>query len=100
MIQIDGYTTKKAGGAGVVLISLEGEILKYAIRLEFPSTNNEAEYEALLMGLSLARALEANTLIIQADSACSWPSKRRLCSKGRKNAKVLEDRPRIPTVFR
>ena len=29
---------------------------------------NEAEYEALLIGLSLARVLEAKTLIVQANS--------------------------------
>ena len=31
--QIDGFATKKVRGADVVLISLEGEILKYMIRL-------------------------------------------------------------------
>jgi len=64
----DRWVTKKVGGADVVLISPEGEILKYAIRLQFPTTNNEVEYEALLTGLSLARVLEAKTLIILADS--------------------------------
>ena len=44
----DRWVTKKVGGADVVLISPEGEILKYAIRLQFPATNNDAEYEALL----------------------------------------------------
>ena len=68
MVQTDGSATKKAGGAGVVLISLEGEILKYTIRLQFLATNNEVEYEPLLTGLSLARVLEAKTLIIQANS--------------------------------
>ena len=43
----------------MVLISPEGEILKYAVRLQFLATNNEAEYEALLTRLSLARILEA-----------------------------------------
>ena len=59
---------KKVEGAGVVFISLEGEILKHAVRLQFSATNNEAEYEALLTGLSLAKALEAKNLIVQADS--------------------------------
>ena len=68
MVQTDGSATKRARGAGVVLISPEGEILKYAIKLQFPTTNNEAEYEALLTRLSLARVLEAKTLIIQANS--------------------------------
>ena len=42
MVQTDGSATKKARGARVVLISPEGEILKYAVRLQFPVTNNEA----------------------------------------------------------
>ena len=42
--------------------------LKYVVRLQVPATNNETKYEALLIGLSLARVLEAKTLIIQANS--------------------------------
>ena len=67
-VQMDGSATKKVGGAGVVLISLEGETLKYAVRLQFPITNNEAEYEALLTGLSLAKALGAKSFIVLDDS--------------------------------
>ena len=68
MVQTNGSATKKVGGVGVVLISPEGEILKYAVRLQFSTTNNEAEYKALLTGLSLVKALGAKNLIIQADS--------------------------------
>ena len=67
-VQIDGSATKKVGGAGVVLISLKKETLKYVVSLQFPVTNNEVEYEASLTGLSLAKALEAKNLIVQADS--------------------------------
>ena len=67
-VQIDGSATKKVGGAGVVLISPKKETLKYVVRLQFPATNNKVEYEALLTGLSLAKALEAKNLIVQADS--------------------------------
>ena len=66
-VQTDGSATKKVG-AGVVLISLEKETLKYAVRLQFPTTNNKVEYEALLTGLSLVKALGAKNLIVQADS--------------------------------
>ena len=48
----------------MVLISPEREILKYVVILQFLTTNNKAEYEALLTGLSLARVLEAKTFII------------------------------------
>ena len=51
-----------------MLISLEGEILKYAVRLQFSATNTEAKYEVLLIGLSLAKAFRAKNLIVQADS--------------------------------
>ena len=68
IVQTDGSAMKKVGGARVVLISLEREILKYAVRLQFSTTNNEAEYEALLTGLSLGKALGAKNLIVQADS--------------------------------
>jgi hypothetical protein len=53
------YTLKRAG-AGIVLIPLKGDILKYAIYLEFPATNNIAEYEGLVTGLQLAKDLGFN----------------------------------------
>ena len=39
-VQMDGSVIKKVGGTGVVLISPEGETLKYAVRLQFLATNN------------------------------------------------------------
>jgi ribonuclease HI len=53
----DGSYTLKGAGAGVVLIPPEGDILKYAIQLEFLTTNNIAEYEGLVNGLQLAKDL-------------------------------------------
>ena len=38
------------------------------IRLDFPTTNNEAEYEALVAGLDLARATGAENMIMHCDS--------------------------------
>jgi hypothetical protein len=43
--------SKRIQGAGVVLISPQGDKLKYVLRMSFPqASNNEAEYEALLHG--------------------------------------------------
>ena len=67
-VQIDGLAMKKVGGARVVLIPPKGKTLKYAVRLQFPVTNNEAKYEALLARLSLAKALRVKSLIVQANS--------------------------------
>ena len=38
------------------------------IRLDFPTTNNEAEYEALVADLDLARAAGATSVVIYCDS--------------------------------
>ena len=38
------------------------------IRLDFPTTNNKAEYEALIAGLDLARAVGAKNIIVHCDS--------------------------------
>ena len=67
-VQTNGSAMSKVGGAGVVLKPPKGETLRYVVRLQFTTTNNEAEYEALLIGLSLAKALRARNLIVQVDS--------------------------------
>jgi ribonuclease HI len=53
----NGSYTLKGAGAGIVLILPEGDILKYAIQLEFLATNNIAEYERLVTGFWLAKDL-------------------------------------------
>jgi ribonuclease HI len=51
-----------------VLISPEGLVLEQAIRLKFSASNNEAEYEALLIGLKTATKLGASHLQVFCDS--------------------------------
>uniref|UniRef100_A0A2N9HAC0 Uncharacterized protein n=1 Tax=Fagus sylvatica TaxID=28930 RepID=A0A2N9HAC0_FAGSY len=67
-VNIDGSSTKDSGGVGIVLRSPEGDIIKQAIRLQYPTTNNEAEYEALLVGLKTAKILGATELDVRSDS--------------------------------
>ena len=56
------------GGGGVVLLSPEGDVVECMVCLDFPTTNNEAEYEALVVGLDLARAVGATSVVIYCDS--------------------------------
>ncbi|GKG62706.1 reverse transcriptase domain-containing protein, partial [Tanacetum coccineum] len=42
-------------GARLMLISPEGKEYTYALWFEFETTNNEAEYDALLAGLRICR---------------------------------------------
>uniref|UniRef100_A0A2N9F1K7 Uncharacterized protein n=1 Tax=Fagus sylvatica TaxID=28930 RepID=A0A2N9F1K7_FAGSY len=67
-MNIDGSSTKDSGGIGVVLKSPEGDTIKQAVRLQYPTTNNEAEYEALLTGLEMAKVLGATELDVLSDS--------------------------------
>jgi hypothetical protein len=53
----DGSARQQVGGAGVVLIDPSGDQVKYMVHLEFKATNNMAEYEALIFGLSAALSL-------------------------------------------
>ena len=42
--------------------------MKYGVQLKFPLTNNEAEYETILMGLRIAQALRAKNALLRSDS--------------------------------
>ena len=67
-IQTDGSSVQKRGEVGVVITTPDKEILKYGVQLRFPTTNNEAEYEGILTGLRLGKALGVKNLLIQSDS--------------------------------
>ena len=68
IIQTDGSSAQRKDGVGVVITTPDGEVLKYGVRLKFPATNNEAEYEGILTGLRLGRALGVKHLLVQNDS--------------------------------
>ncbi|GJT99347.1 reverse transcriptase domain-containing protein [Tanacetum coccineum] len=61
----DGAFNPKGSGAGLVLIGPSGIEYTYALRLTFPSTNNEAEYEALLAGLRIARQMNISNIKVK-----------------------------------
>ena len=55
----DGSVMAPGSRARVVLISLDGSRLRYAIRLHFSASNNTTEYEVLINGLRIAIKLGA-----------------------------------------
>ena len=64
----DGACSKYGKGAGIVLISPTEKVHHYAFGLEFDATNNIAEYEALLIGLEIAKDMGIKILNIKGDS--------------------------------
>ncbi|KAL5577628.1 hypothetical protein UlMin_019327 [Ulmus minor] len=67
-LYVDGSSTDNCSGAGVILVSPEKVRLSCALRFRFKATNNQAEYEALLVGLRLAKEVSARHLLIYSDS--------------------------------
>ncbi|XP_016648291.1 PREDICTED: uncharacterized protein LOC103326881 [Prunus mume] len=67
-LHVDGASNHKGAGARVVIITPDGTLLEQAITLGFFASNNEAEYEALLTGLRLAKELSIKRLAIYSDS--------------------------------
>jgi ribonuclease HI len=65
---VDGASNSKGSRARIVLVSPEGLVLEQAVRLKFSASNNEAEYEALMIGLRMARKLSASHLQVFCDS--------------------------------
>ena len=53
---------------GLILTSPDGIDMEYALKFRFQSSNNEAEYEAVIAGLNLAHSMEADQLEICSDS--------------------------------
>ncbi|XP_065630414.1 uncharacterized protein LOC136067903 [Quercus suber] len=67
-VYVDGAVNRKGSGVGLVLISPEKIIIKKSLRLDFGATNNEAEYEALLMGMSIVRRMGGKAVELFSDS--------------------------------
>jgi ribonuclease HI len=60
MLFFDGSACRGGQGIGIVLISRRGAIFEQSVRLEYFCTNNQAEYEAILLGLQLLSSMGVN----------------------------------------
>ena len=53
-MSVDGAANAQGSGVGLILTSPEGIDIEYALRFGSRASNNEAEYEAVIVGLNLA----------------------------------------------
>jgi ribonuclease HI len=51
---VDGSSARDRSGVGVLLRNPEGQEFGFAIKLDFVTTNNEAEYDVVIVGLALS----------------------------------------------
>jgi ribonuclease HI len=67
-MNFDGAHSRSGKGAEIVLVSPTGKSYNFAFRLEFDATNNVAEYEALLLGLEIAKDMGIKIINVKGDS--------------------------------
>ncbi|GFY97881.1 hypothetical protein Acr_12g0004220 [Actinidia rufa] len=100
-MHVDGAKNSQGAGAGVVLKSTKGAIFEQCLRFNFPITNNEVEYEALLAGLRSANQLGVPELCIYRDSKLVVNQVTgKFESKGIKMAKYLKKAKSLISKFK
>jgi len=67
-LHVDGSSNKKGSRARIVLEGPGNFQIEMALRLEFKTSNTQAEYEALIAGLLLARDMGVDNVICKSDS--------------------------------
>ena len=65
---VDGAANQRGSRVGLVLVSPEKITIEKSLRLGFSATTNEAEYEALLMGMMMVQKLGGKTVKVFLDS--------------------------------
>ncbi|XP_029154570.1 uncharacterized protein [Arachis hypogaea] len=63
-LYVDGFFNKVGSGAGIILVNQEGTQVEVSLKFEFPASNNQAEYKALIAGLKLAKEVGATKVVV------------------------------------
>jgi ribonuclease HI len=64
----DGSYYREGYGVGIVIISPSKDVIPLSYKLEFETTNNIAEYEALILGLRAAKDMGIEKLVVSGNS--------------------------------
>ena len=67
-VYTNGATNQKGVGVGIVLITLEKLLMEKLLWLGFLAMNNEAEYEAQLVGMTMVNKLKGEVIELYSDS--------------------------------
>ena len=67
-VYIDGAANHRESGVRLALISLKRITIEKSLRLSFSATNNEAEYEALLVGMTMVQKMGRKAVEMFSDS--------------------------------
>ena len=67
-VYVDGAANYRGSRMGLVLISPERIMIEKSLRLGFSATNNETEYEDLLVGMIIVHKMSEKTIEVFSDS--------------------------------
>lgn len=67
VVNVDGSSTQNGCGVGIICQSPEGDTMEYVMKFNFQTSNNEAEYEALITGLKMCKAAGVDEIIAYSD---------------------------------
>ena len=67
-VYVHGATNQRGSGVGLALVSPKKITIEKSLRLGFSATNNEAEYEALLMKMMMVQKMGGKTMKVYSDS--------------------------------
>ena len=67
-VYVDGAANQRGSGVGLVLVFPEQITIEKSLRLGFSATNNEAEFEALLEGVSMVQRMGGKAINMFSDS--------------------------------
>lgn len=65
---MDGSTIGKGSGVGILLVSSQRDVIQVAMQLSFKVSNNEVEYETLLVGLQATKYIGVVMVVIHSNS--------------------------------
>lgn len=68
ILYMDGASNFQESGVGLILTNSKGVVIEYALHFSFRAINNQAEYDALLAGLKIAKEFGVKSLRIFIDS--------------------------------
>ncbi|XP_068503704.1 uncharacterized protein [Phaseolus vulgaris] len=68
VLSVDGSSNQLGSGAGIILEGPNDVLIEQSLKFAFKASNNQAEYEALIAGVLLAKEMGARVLLAKSDS--------------------------------
>ena len=67
-MHVDGTENQRGSGVWLIVVSPKRIIIEKSLRLVFSAANNEVEYEALLVGMTMVQKVGGRTVELFSDS--------------------------------